>query len=293
MAGVPEFRIDTLQSGSARTIKLAGELDSATYGQLVEHFEGAADAAAELVLDLEAVSFIDSAGMRAIIVIEQRARERGLSLRVIPPPEPLTELLHLTGVTHEVSLISPDGAAAASTPFIDRMELELPRERTSPGRARSELREVIRGRRSENDAATATLLVSELVTNAVLHAGEGPGGSVGLRITTYADRLRVEVRDSGPGFDLDQLPPRPRATGGHGLIVVDGLASRWGTDRAQADGRSRFCVWFELDDGAGDEAAAGTQLSAPSRSQQYSSRHSLASATHRSSESHGSTVSNA
>jgi serine/threonine-protein kinase RsbW len=136
-------------------------------------------------------------------------------------------------------------------------EVELPREPTSPGRARAELRQVIRGHLSENDAATATLLVSELVTNAVIHAGEAPAGSVGLRITTYADRLRVEVSDDGPGFELAQLPRRPRTTGGHGLRVVDGLASRWGTGWTLIDWRSRFCVWFELDGGASDEAVAG------------------------------------
>jgi anti-anti-sigma factor len=266
VASVPEFQIDMLQSGSATTIKLAGELDSATHGQLLEHFERAAGPAGNLVLpagnlvlDLENVSFIDSAGMRAIIVIEQEARDRGMSLTVIPPPEPLTELLSLTGVSDQAALTSRDGAAAVPTQFIDRVELELPRHPTSPGRARAELRQFLRGRRSKNDAATATLLISELVTNAVLHAGETSAGSIALRITTYADRLRVEVSDSGPGFDLEQLPPRPHATGGHGLLVVDGLASRWGTDRAHDDGRSRFRVWFELDGGAGDEAMAGAK----------------------------------
>ena len=89
--------------------------------------------------------------------------------------------------------------------------------------------------------------------------------------------------------------------------MVDGLASRWGTTRPLPGEREGFCVWFELDASL-DHAAVGPeqadtapeptgaaddQFSTPSRSQQYSSRHSLASSTHRASDSQGSTVSNA
>jgi anti-anti-sigma factor len=255
VADAPEFRIETLHNGSATTIRLAGELDSATHPELLGHFERAAADAGAIVLDLEEVSFIDSAGLRAIILIEQEARERSVSLTVVSPPESVTDLLHLTGVADRVTLASRAGAGPVSTQFTDRVELELRPEPASPGRARAELRQVIGGRLSKNDAATATLLVSELVTNAVIHSGQTAGASVGVRITTYADRLRVEVTDYGPGFDLEQLPPSPRATGGHGLLVVRGLASRWGTERAPVDGHDRFCVWFELDGGAGDAVA--------------------------------------
>ncbi len=82
----------------------------------------------------------------------------------------------------------------------------------------------------------------------MIHPGEAVGGSVGLRITTYSDRVRVEVTDDGSGFEPEGLPPRrPHEAGGHGLIVVDGLSSRWGTARSRVGERDGFCVWFELD----------------------------------------------
>src|SRR6202042_41470 len=91
-------------------------------------------------------------------------------------------------------------------------------------------RRAIVGRLPDGDSATATLLTSELVTNAVIHPGQTVGGSVGLRITAFSDRIRVEVTDAGSGFDPGSLrPSEPREPGGHGLIVVDGLSSRWGT----------------------------------------------------------------
>jgi anti-sigma regulatory factor (Ser/Thr protein kinase) len=180
-------------------------------------------------------------------------------------------------------------------PFLERIDMALSRAPDAPARARAEIRQAICGRLSGQDATTATLLTSELVTNAVIHPGLAVGGSVGLQITLFGDRIRVEVTDAGAGFDAASLPPaRPGVAGGHGLFVVDGLSSRWGTSRRAVDDSDAFCVWFELDaaveEEAGDQAG---QFSTPSRSQQYSSRHSLASSMHRASESQGSTVSNA
>ncbi len=138
------------------------------------------------------------------------------------------------------------------------------------------------------------------MTNAVIHPGQAVRGSVGLEITSYADRIRVEVTDAGSGFSPGSLTPKPREAGGHGLVVVDQLSSRWGTTRPVVEGAPGFSVWFELDTTAGADPAGaraadfgGDQFSTPSRSQQYSSRHSLASSTHRASDSQGSTVSNA
>ncbi len=95
MASLPHFRIDRLESSTGSTIKLAGELDSATSTQLLERIEQAlaASSARELVIDLEQVSFIDSSGIRAIIVLERRAKEDGIALALVPPPATVTDLL--------------------------------------------------------------------------------------------------------------------------------------------------------------------------------------------------------
>ena len=190
-------------------------------------------------------SFIDSAAMRAIIMVEQSAGERGVALTVVPAAESVTDMLRMTGLADRVTLAPRTTDAPPAGPFIERVELQLPREPTAPARARAELREAVAGRLSDSDQATLTLLISEVVTNSVIHPDPAVGGSVGLQITAYADRVRVEVSDAGSGFDASSLRPRPREAGGHGLIVVDALASRWGTSRRDAE--DGFCVWFELD----------------------------------------------
>jgi anti-anti-sigma factor len=295
VAFLPKFRIDTLGSESGTTIKLAGELDSATCCKLVERFEQATAAPdlRALVIDLEEVSFIDSSGMRAIIALERRAKEDGLALALMAPPPAVTELLRVTGVTDRLPVAASAGGAPAAARFVERFELEFARNADAPAQARAELREAVTGHLSDGDEATATLMTSELVTNAVLHPGEAVGGSVGLRITTYGECIRVEVTDAGSGFEPGGVKRRPYGAGGHGLFVVAGMASRWGTTRPVVDGRQGFCVWFELDSDAEAAAKREDQFSTPRRSQQYSSRHSLASSMHLASDSQGSTVSNA
>jgi anti-sigma regulatory factor (Ser/Thr protein kinase) len=84
------------------------------------------------------------------------------------------------------------------------------------------------------------LLVSELVTNSIVHGGRSR--PVNVRVRGEPAALRVEVKDDGPGF-----APRPGAmqsseSGGFGLFLVDRLADRWGV---AFDGATY--VWFELD----------------------------------------------
>ncbi|MFC1416265.1 ATP-binding protein [Streptacidiphilus cavernicola] len=87
-------------------------------------------------------------------------------------------------------------------------------------------------------AADVLLLVSELVTNACLHAG----GPTGLALHGTARTLRVEVSDTGSGMPMPRHPHQPGRPGGHGLHIVERLASGWGTIRR--DGGKT--VWVEV-----------------------------------------------
>jgi anti-sigma regulatory factor (Ser/Thr protein kinase) len=89
--------------------------------------------------------------------------------------------------------------------------------------------------------ATAQLLVSELVTHAVLH-GEGP---IGLRISRDMGMLRVEISDgNAQPARLIELPAGPPAVAGRGLFLLDALATAWGTVPAGRHGPK--IIWFEL-----------------------------------------------
>ncbi|RAG86867.1 ATP-binding protein [Streptacidiphilus pinicola] len=84
------------------------------------------------------------------------------------------------------------------------------------------------------------LMTSELVTNACLHAG-GPR-EVSVR-DAGRSRLRVEVVDASPQRPTLRTLEAPAHPGGHGLRVVDRLASRWGSE-PRPEGKA---VWFEIE----------------------------------------------
>ncbi len=86
---------------------------------------------------------------------------------------------------------------------------------------------------------TVCLLVSELVTNAIRHAGMGEDERIVLAARLTDDWVRLEVGDGGEGFD----PEVRHDASGYGLRMLDMLASRWGVDRDESGTR----VWFEVD----------------------------------------------
>jgi anti-sigma regulatory factor (Ser/Thr protein kinase) len=87
------------------------------------------------------------------------------------------------------------------------------------------------------------LVVSELVTNSVLHAGLSPNDQISLTVTVSAGSVRGRVCDPGPGFEVPSEPcPRSDMRGGWGLPIVETISDRWGVE-----GNSHPCVWFEID----------------------------------------------
>ncbi len=87
------------------------------------------------------------------------------------------------------------------------------------------------------------LVVSELVTNSVLHAGLSPDDQIWLSVEASAESVRGRVCDPGPGFRMpSRVGPRSDFSGGCGLPIVDKLSDRWGVKR-----NSCACVWFEID----------------------------------------------
>ena len=89
---------------------------------------------------------------------------------------------------------------------------------------------------------TVRLLVTELVSNSVVHAGADDESTIKLRVLAHPDGARVEVEDCGPGFVPVSVEPDRERGGGFGLFLVNKLADRWGVEPEQP-----ARVWFEVD----------------------------------------------
>ena len=109
--------------------------------------------------------------------------------------------------------------------------------------ARRHVRDRLDGLLSSEMVAEAELLTSELVTNAVRHAGLKERGVVNLEIDVDTDTVHVAVVDAGSGFDFTKIFEEPRdPRGGWGLFLVDKVSDRWGIDASPP-----HSVWFEID----------------------------------------------
>jgi len=87
------------------------------------------------------------------------------------------------------------------------------------------------------------LVVSELVTNSILHARLSPNDHISLTVMVSAGSVRGRVCDPGPGFEVPSEPrPQPSLRGGWGLPIVETISDRWGVEQ-----NSYSCVWFEID----------------------------------------------
>ena len=122
----------------------------------------------------------------------------------------------------------------------DVLDVELARATTAPRTARRIVTERFADELSDQYLDTVRLLVSELVTNAVIHGR----GRITLRASRLnGDRLLVEVIDEGSGLEAavrERDFEDPRA-GGRGLTIVDAESSRWGIRKGTTH------VWFELE----------------------------------------------
>lgn len=119
------------------------------------------------------------------------------------------------------------------------LELVLPAAPTAPAEARA-IVEAIGSDLPEAVLVDAKLLLTEVVGNAIRHAGRGISAVIIRIVRNHV--LRVEVVDAGPMFKPDPRPPGSGAGSGRGLFLVDTIASAWGVEPDEAGKK----VWFQL-----------------------------------------------
>jgi anti-sigma regulatory factor (Ser/Thr protein kinase) len=110
----------------------------------------------------------------------------------------------------------------------------------SAGIARAAIRDELPEDMAPAVVTQAELLTSELVSNAVRHAGMSAGDTLELNVDLTPELLRVGLLDDGPGFEKDVRSRDEQ--GGWGLLLVETVSDRWGVNRGE-----RTEVWFEID----------------------------------------------
>jgi anti-sigma regulatory factor (Ser/Thr protein kinase) len=129
----------------------------------------------------------------------------------------------------------------------DRIELAPSPDSVAQARHWSVLRSRRAGLEAMSD--TVALLVSEMVTNVVLHART----TCELTMETSEHRVRVEVRDGSSTLPGRPIVADPMASSGRGMHLIEALADCCGADALPEGGK---VVWFQLTEPSGARADA-------------------------------------
>ena len=126
----------------------------------------------------------------------------------------------------------------------DSISLPIHGGANAPSRAREAVLSRLDHRCSERRTSDIALIVSELVTNSVVHARVGADQTVTVELVFRAEQLLLTVVDPGSSLEPHRRARAPNGTAGHlGLFLVEVLSSAWGFDRDD-DGVTR--VWCEI-----------------------------------------------
>jgi DNA-binding NarL/FixJ family response regulator len=188
---------------------------------------------------LEAIPHLHAAapGVRVVVltnVPREQAATAAISAGVtayieksIPPKRLVDELIMASGVLDVV---------AGS---LERLATQLPADPRSARSARGFVTQALARWDCTELLDTVELLTSEIVTNAIVHAGS----EIDVGVILLGNRLRVEVRDRSPEAPV-RRSAHTDATSGRGLELVSQLSDAWGSSHG-ADGRKT--VWFEVE----------------------------------------------
>ncbi|MGH9225916.1 MAG: response regulator [Acidimicrobiales bacterium] len=122
---------------------------------------------------------------------------------------------------------------------LDQAATQFEGDLSSARAARQFVTDALAGWGLEALADTVALLVSEVVTNAVVHARS----VVDVEVHLTPDAARVEISDSAPGEPVVRAA-RGYDESGRGMAIVESLARAWGVRSRRGGGKT---IWFEVD----------------------------------------------
>lgn len=195
------------------------------------------------------LSGIAAAGMASLVEAFTPAsyylrQWRGTVLVVYAPEQAVRPVLSSALLGEQIivadSLDAAQQRAQRIAPAMRSVGLLLPPWPQSPRQARRAIRGTLEGWGLEEMVDAAQLVVTELVTNAVVHART----MLQLTLTQAGSQLRIAVRDRGGGQAGEGDVPYASALHGRGLLLVKAYARGWGVLPARQVGKT---VWAVLE----------------------------------------------
>jgi len=137
--------------------------------------------------------------------------------------------------------IAPDGESLGDGGDGALAHVVLPADRSAPTSARTLLGLCLGALLEARVLTDAQLLISELVTNSLLHGGLGERDSIVVGVRLHLETLRLEVHNRGTHGTVAHRGGDADRSHGFGLEIIATLGERWGVQRGEDT-----CVWVEL-----------------------------------------------
>lgn len=103
-----DFRLEQRTEDSTHILSPLGDLDIATAPRLVKAGKSLPEGVGKLVVDLRGVTFLDSSGLRGLLVLRRTAAEGDLTLEIVHDPEVHGPIFRLTRLDEELPLVVAD-----------------------------------------------------------------------------------------------------------------------------------------------------------------------------------------
>lgn len=97
-------------NGDPATVTLTGELDMSAAPGVLASVEGLTGRSRAIVLDIDSVAFIDSAGLRCILMCDGLCRDAGVELRLTPGSPRVRRVFKVAGLIERLPAADPDPA---------------------------------------------------------------------------------------------------------------------------------------------------------------------------------------
>jgi anti-sigma regulatory factor (Ser/Thr protein kinase) len=237
--------------GGAVTITGHGRLPSDVMSELMDVL---ADEPRVLTCDLTGMAATGTTIAEMFDIVVSYLSDWPGTVVVVVAPDPRIRDRLAQPAAHAENLFVHDSVDIGSVephalPPVQRARLQLPPQPTAPHDARDFVSHTLDDWELPQLSSSACLVVSELVTNSILHAVT----VIDLRVSRCAERIRIAVRDRGGGRPSARPGVQTEHTlDGRGLQLVQAFAHSWGVIPAQARGKT---VWAVLD--ADDALATG------------------------------------
>lgn len=239
-------------SARACVVRLDGDVDLAIVPELREALAEVVDTGCDnVVLDLEHVTYVDSTGLGLIVWLDRQLAPCEGKVVLAGANGDVTRILELSGligVAPTVSSRESVGDALAglehrveSDELVWAESILLPAQAESLAEVRTAVCDLLATvELSEPSLFDVKVAVGEALANAVRHGS--PGGvddQVRIDVAAFDDRVEIQVRDRGHGFE--QAPPESAgdnlfASGGRGVLFMKALMDRVDFARDAATG---------------------------------------------------------